>query len=400
MKLLFLNHNTAWTGTFFRAYHLGRQLAARGHDVTLVTTRREGRWRGLVWQRDGLRVIEAPDFMGGPARQGFDPWNTFTRVCTLRGERPAIVHAFDSRPVVILPALRVARASGARLVLDWADWWGRGGTIGERSGWAVRTFFGPVETWFEEAFRTRADWTTVASTALAERAIRLGVPRDRVLRFAHGCDVCGFVRHPRDAARTELGLDAEAPIVAHLGVLWPSDAALLFDTVRLLRERLSSARLALLGGTRIEVPGDLIADGSVVRTGFISYETLQLWLSAADVGVLALRDTLANRARWPSKANDYLAAGLPVVASRVGDVAELLTANGAGWTCPPTAGDLAGALEVALTDPAGRHTAGLRARALAEGALSWTRIAESVEGVYGMLVDASASPLGPQAGAV
>jgi glycosyltransferase involved in cell wall biosynthesis len=396
MKLLFLNHNTAWTGTFFRAYHLGRQLAAGGHDVTLLTTLREGRRRSSVWQRDGVRVIEAPDLMNGSARQGFDPWNTFARLRLLRGERPDVVHAFDSRPVVILPALRVARESGARLVLDWADWWGRGGTIEERSGWAVRTFFGPVETWFEEAFRTRADWTTVISQALAERAIRLGVPRERVLRFSHGCDVAGFRPHPRGAARRELGLDAETPLAAHLGVLLPSDAALLFETVRLLRERMPATRLVLLGGTRVDVPADLVETGAVLRTGFIPYEALQLWLSAVDVGVLALRDTLANRARWPSKVNDYLAAGLPIVTSRVGDVAAVVAANGAGWTCAATAGDLAGALEVALTEPVERQRAGVRARALAEGALSWRSIADRVAAVYAALMDGPASSLAAQ----
>ena len=31
----------------------------------------------------------------------------------------------------------------------------------------------------------------------------------------------------------------------------------------------------------------------------------------------ALRETLASRARWPSKANDYLAAARPVACTRV-----------------------------------------------------------------------------------
>ena len=37
MRLLYLNHNIAWSGTFFRAYHLARQMVAHGHDVTVVS---------------------------------------------------------------------------------------------------------------------------------------------------------------------------------------------------------------------------------------------------------------------------------------------------------------------------------------------------------------------------
>ncbi|MGH7447633.1 MAG: hypothetical protein ACRELT_08735, partial [Longimicrobiales bacterium] len=61
-------------------------------------------------------------------------WNTMWRTCMLAREQFDLIHAFDSRPVVILPALAVRGTAGAPLVLDWADWWGRGGVIGERSG--------------------------------------------------------------------------------------------------------------------------------------------------------------------------------------------------------------------------------------------------------------------------
>ncbi|HSH46380.1 MAG TPA: glycosyltransferase, partial [Longimicrobiales bacterium] len=154
MRLLFLNHNVAFQGTFFRAHQLARELTGRGHEVTLVTTSRRARLRGRWREVHGVSVYEAPDLLFGPGRTGWDAWNAVRRVLALRRRRFDVVHAFDGRPVVIGPALEVRRRTGARLVMDWADWWGRGGRIEERSGAVVRTLVGPVETWFEEAFRT------------------------------------------------------------------------------------------------------------------------------------------------------------------------------------------------------------------------------------------------------
>ena len=102
----------------------------------------------------GVEVVEAPDLLTGRARTGWDPWNTWRRALGLRTRSFDLVHAFDSRPVVIYPALLLQRWTGAALFMDWADWWGRGGWIHDRSGWFVRTFFGPFETWQEEAFRS------------------------------------------------------------------------------------------------------------------------------------------------------------------------------------------------------------------------------------------------------
>ncbi|MGH7574978.1 MAG: glycosyltransferase, partial [Longimicrobiales bacterium] len=198
MRILFLNHNIAGVGTYQRAWNFGRELAGRGHEVTLVTTSRRARVRAQWSTRDGVTVLEAPDLWNGPARSGWDPWNTWRRVARLAGRSFDVVHAFDSRPVVIFPALAVRRATGAALFMDWADWWGRGGTIQERSGWLVRTAFGPIETWFEEAFRGQAVASTVISEALRRRCIGLGVDAARVLRVPDGC---------RAAAHDDAALD-------------------------------------------------------------------------------------------------------------------------------------------------------------------------------------------------
>src|SRR3712207_4458366 len=110
MRLLFLHHNLArTTGTFHRPFQFRRQLAIRGHEVTLVSIsprRRAGFESRTV---DGVTVLESPDLMWGIGRTGWDPWDTLSRITHLRSGRWDIMHAWDSRPVVALPAMALRR---------------------------------------------------------------------------------------------------------------------------------------------------------------------------------------------------------------------------------------------------------------------------------------------------
>jgi glycosyltransferase involved in cell wall biosynthesis len=173
-----------------------------------------------------------------------------------------VIHGFDCRPVVIGPALALRRRSGARLVLDWADWWGRGGQIQERSGRVVRTLFGPVETWFEESFRTRADVSTVISSALESRLRGLGVAGERILRVPNGSDTERIRPLDRAVARAALGVPRDTPLVVHIGVLTRGDADLLLAAFQRALEEVPAARLVLVN-PRVATNGG----PGVTRTG-------------------------------------------------------------------------------------------------------------------------------------
>ena len=385
MRLLYLNHNVAYSGTFQRAFHLAREMVVRGHDVTLVTTSRSARVRASWTERDGVRVLESPDLLWGPGRTGWDPYNVARRIGALAGSSYDVVHAFDSRPAVIFPALAAAR-EGATLFMDWADWWGRGGTIDERSGPFVRAVFGPVETWFEEAFRTRAAAATVISGALRDRCVALGVPADRVLRIPNGCNPPASDTVSRAAARARLGL-ADAPTLVHLGTAHPGDLALLYAALRRARAAEPQLRLLMVGGFRGTPPADLVRDGAVHATGFVAADVLPLWLAAADACVVALRDTVANRGRWPGKVNDYFTAGRAVVMTDVGDAAMWVREARAGVVTAVGADALAeGMLAAVRGDAHGWDGVEVRARGLASGALAWRGIAGRLDAFYGEML--------------
>lgn len=385
MKLLFLNHNVRGRGTYVRAFHLGRELVRRGHEVMLVTTSERARLQVREEEAAGVRVVEMPDLWWGPARTGWDPYNTLRRISRLRASAFDVVHAFDSRPAVVLPALRVAADSGARLVMDWADWWGRGGRIQERSGWLVRTFFGPVETWFEESFRGRAAGATVICSALGERLRAMNYPAERILQLPNGC-TRNDDAPSRAAARASLGIAGGTPLLVHVGRIMRPDLDMLKDALAHALQRIPSLRIVFVGATGL-TEGE--TSGPAMKTvGFVSDDKLRQWLAAADAGVLPMQDTIGHRGRWPGKLSDYMSAGVPAIVSDVGDVGSLVERHRIGWVAQPDATSLGNTFVQAL-EASDREERGAAGRALANGELSWRSIAARLDSFYGHLMNDS-----------
>ncbi|MEO8071555.1 MAG: glycosyltransferase, partial [Acidobacteriota bacterium] len=357
MKILYLNHNVAWSGgTFLRAFPYARGLAALGHDVTLLTISRHERFTSSSADHQGVRVIETPDLFWGRGRSGWDPWDVLNRMFLVGGERHwDIIHSWDCRPVAILPALwakRRAAAHGAKLLTDWADWWGRGGTQTERQGSWMRLIW-PIETYFEEGFRGRADGTTAISTALRDRSIQLGAPASRVRVLPQGCNPP--VVRSRSEARARIGVAAETRLLLYVGRLNKSDGDLLFPVVQAVLAKRRDARFVMLGNHGSRIPTDLAQHPAFATLGVVPTSVLDDYVAACDLSIVPLADTLASQARWPSKINGFLSAGRAVVTTRVGDLAALLARDSAAFVTEPNVDAIVAGVHHVLDDAAHRQ---------------------------------------------
>jgi glycosyltransferase involved in cell wall biosynthesis len=154
--------------------------------------------------------------------------------------------------------------------------------------------------------------------------------------------------------RASLGLDPAAPLVLHQGAPAPSRGCeVLVDAVA----QLDGVVLAFLGDPE---PGYHDALAQRIREQGVSdrvrllpsvpLERLLSYTSEADVGVTLLQDTCENhRLALPNKLFEYIAAGVPVVASALPETERLITEYGVGWCVPPdSAQSLAAALQDAL----------------------------------------------------
>lgn len=383
VKILMLNHNVAWRSTFFRAFYLGRELALRGHQVSVATISPDRIARPRISEREGVEIIETPDLGVGLARTGWDLWDSAWRISRFSRGGFDVVHGFDCRPVVLAPSLAL-QLSGTPWVSDWADWWGRGGAISERTSWVGRVAFAPFETALEERFRQFASQVTVTSRLLEERARGLGLRSDRVHYLPSGANVRGIPVLDRAESRRELGLAVDAPWACFVGFV-QYDLELVIRAFHVARRQVPQARLLLVGPRNAAATALIESLGlrdAVVDVGTQPFERVPLHMAAADVLLLPLSDNLMNRARGPIKLGDYLAAGRLVLSNPVGDARETLAATRGGEM---TAADpesygagMARALG-ALPETAAR---GLEARRHAVEQLDWARATPQLEAIY------------------
>lgn len=383
MRLLFLNHNVAWRAGFFRAFHWGRYLVRKGHQVTILTISENNRKGFETQEHDGVYLVKTPDLLTGRLRSGWDPWDTINRLIYLWPQQYDLVHSVDSRPVCILPALMLKKIWKTKLVIDWLDWWGRGGTIMERSNSLAEHFFAPVETFFEERFRHLADGSVVISSALKNRALALGVGAEHLVQIPFGADVERMQPRDKNVARQRLGLPPDQkPILGYVGNILLSDRALMLEAFKLINRKDAQVRLLLIGNCPV-TRSDFVPEvqDRVIVTGSISYEMLQDYVAACDVMWLPLKDTIANRGRWPSKIGDYLAAGRPVAACAVGDLKDLFSRELIGVLSRDDPRDLAEATLSLLARP-DLGKLGQNARRVAERELAWEILTDRLESFY------------------
>lgn len=387
MNILYLTHTITWRGggIFFTAYHQGRHLAKRGHKITLACISPTNRFRVKERTSEGVRILEFPDLLWGKARSGWDVYDSCLRVVRLLGSNFDIVHGYESRPAVAFPALVLSRMLRKPLVFTWADWFGKDGK-GKRRGRILSLLTSPVENFFENHVYPKADFCIAMGEPLAERARSLGISQKKVGVLLHGCDPEKIRSFSVVEARNKLEVFAKESIaLGYLGVLRPENADLLFQSYRRIKSRLSQpCRLILIGNTKLDwrehLPDELRS--GIVETGWLSYESVNYYLSACDLLLLPLKKEIWTDNVWPSKINDYLSAARPIVSTRMKVLEPVFSKYNFGRLCGDNPAELAESCLNLLGDPTLRHTMSANARSVAEGELSWKSIVDKLEKIY------------------
>ncbi len=222
-----------------------------------------------------------------------------------------------------------------------------------------------------------ADRVRVSTPSLGAGLAALGVDPRRMVEVPYRVDTNFFApyRERRAAARQELGLDAESVFFVSVGRFVPQKGyPLLVDAFANVLARQPRARLVLAGGGPL---GDELRalrrakglDDVVEIWGWVSREHERCLLAAADVYV---QPSLPGLGEWmPRTILEAMSMGVPVVASAVGGIGDIINKSH-GALVP--AGDK-GALVRVLTNLAGdgarRSTLGRNARAVAVECYGW-----------------------------
>lgn len=382
MKILFITLNLVKQGTYWRAYHLGKQLAKRGHQVTLLATGRTNRVKFKVTNAEGLELVESPDLWQGMLRSGYDPWNTLRRMAWLRGRNFDLVHGFEARPTVIYPALAATKNRKTPLILDWADWFGRGGSVEERTNPFLRGFLRPIETYYEEHFRPNADGNTVINSTLYHRAIDLGIEPGQLLLLPNGSDTERITPVPKIAARARMGIRQDGKLIGYVGTIFRRDAEFMAAAFDLLQSFAPGTRLLVMGRCPIDIRVLVKYPELVNMTGLVGDTQIIELMACCDLFWLPLTDTAANRGRTPLKFSDYLAAGRPIVATAVGEISQLFKQDEVGLLTPPELENFARATAELLHNPDQMYGMGIAARTLAEQNYDWAKLTNQLISFY------------------
>lgn len=209
-----------------------------------------------------------------------------------------------------------------------------------------------------------ADYVMTVSSDLRDHAIQTaGLDPDRVVTVPNGVELGLFDQtYDKSLARAEAGVPPNALVFGFVGSLkvWHGVEVLLEAFMHIRRE-LPTAHLLIVGdGRRLSYYRALVSsstlDGHVTFFGGTDHPTVARLLAGVDV---ALAPYLPQSTFYfsPLKLYEYMASGLCIIASRAGQIAEVIDDGHNGLLV--ASGDCEGLVEAMLRVG---HDVGLRAR--------------------------------------
>jgi glycosyltransferase involved in cell wall biosynthesis len=286
-----------------------------------------------------------------------------------------------------LPALvRHSRRLGGRTIYDSRD------VYMESRGFAsAPTPIRWVLSHLERRWARRVDRVLTVNEGYAELiAEGLGVRRPPVVR---NCPERWVPPEPRpNLIREALGLSPETAIVLYQGQLITDrgieqtlDAILEVDDAVLVLLGFGGLRAMLEARSRVAPYA-----GKVFLLPAVPPDHLLRWTASADVSVMAIAPTTINhRYSTPQKLFESFAAGVPVVASDLPGMAEVVRDADVGALCDPLSpSSIAGAIRALISgSPAVREARRERVLALAHERYTWEAQEETLLRLYAGLLE-------------
>jgi glycosyltransferase involved in cell wall biosynthesis len=241
-----------------------------------------------------------------------------------------------------------------------------------------RYLLGPFR-YVDRTFMSGVRAIVAISDAVREFHVRAGLPAQKLVTIHYGLD--DLPTAVSELTPEQAGISPDAPLVLAIGrLIEQKDHATLLGAFARVRHDHPAARLVILGWGRLEEATkarvrDLGLEDAVLLPGRVEPAA---WLARADV--------FAHTSRWEGFGIvllEAMLAGLPVVATRVSAVPEIVIDGATGILAP--AGDeeaVAEALSALLADPALRHSLGDAGRRRAHDEFSVARMTDRTIALY------------------
>ncbi|MDE2110142.1 MAG: glycosyltransferase family 4 protein [Alphaproteobacteria bacterium] len=231
-----------------------------------------------------------------------------------------------------------------------------------------------------------ADSIIAVSDEVAAYVVSRGVRRENVLTIPNGVDISRFcLDHGGEGIRRKFDLGAD-PVVGFIGSFKPwHGVGFLIKAFAVMARRHSGVRLLCVGdGPELEMVraeiGKLGLQGRVIVTGRVPHAAIPLHLAAMDMSAAPY---LPSQGFYfsPLKVVESLAAGVPVIAARIGQLEHLVDDGRTGVLFTPgdEADFIAKTLEL-VRDPTRREAMSMAARQRATLDFSWQQATQRIIG--------------------
>jgi L-malate glycosyltransferase len=298
--------------------------------------------------------------------KGNDPRVAWSLYALFRRERPHIVHTHAWG--TLLEGVIAARLARVPIVVH-----GEHGTlqVSMRQRWPQRLAWSCV------------DQVLSVSSRLGERMAReVGFPVGRIRTIRNGVDVARFRRVEKAEARAALGVPAEGFVAVTVGrLVRVKDHARLLDAVARLRQDGLPVTLLIAGDGPLKSDLEQQSErlGMQKHVHMLGHrQDVEIVLAAGDVFVLPSRsEGLSNTIL------ESMAAGLPVVATRVGGADEMVIDGRTGILVRPECiDDLVTALRAVMSNPSMCYAMGQAGRERVEAEFDIAKMAREYESLY------------------
>jgi len=357
-----------------------RALERAGHDVSVVTSYVQHKERTVPERYRGRRVVREQE-------DGLDMWRTYSTpgygrdlrsrlasygsfatwasMAMMRAPRPDVVVASSPSLPAAAAAALVARARGARFVMEVRDLW-------PDSAVAMGLVRDPrviaaARAMERLCYRT-ADRIVALTEGIRDGVVAQGVPPAKVVLITNGVDLEWA---DADPAPVDAPVPPEAVVAMYVGAhgTYSSLETVLAAADR-LRDRPDIAVVLVGGGDRkpaLQREAERRAVPNVHFVDPVPKRDVPRWLARADVCLLPYQDRALFAGALPNKTFDYLAAARPVLAAAPdGELTRLVREAGCGVCVPPEDPDaMAAALRRLADDAEGRREMGARGRRMA-----------------------------------
>jgi len=300
-------------GTEIATQSIARHLANRGHEVLVITTRDLGLPKETMGE--GFRIYRVKPLNPKLLKYAFFCFKTFL---ILRRFRPDVIHA--QAMWTGLPALIAKIVIGRPYVV-----WVRGSDV-----YFPRLFKG----WLSRLILRNAD-TVIALTEDMKKELKKVYMRNIVV-IGNGVDAEQFCNHSRKDIRQKLSLKEDEKVIIFVGTIAPIKGVIyLIEAMSLIKQKRPETRLLIVGDGEerynlVMLVRKLNLEECTIFSGRIFHADVPKYLAASDVFVLP---TLSEG--FPNTIAEAMAAGLPIVSTRVRGLSEIVAEGNNGFLVEP-----------------------------------------------------------------